>query len=117
LTIRKIAGIFLLKLPKEFFRCDVRSEFEVVPGFWTARFQMDPVEFASDLRPAFDVWAAPHQLPDSSQLLEERLGGDGSQLARFGGSSNRQLLLNVANVLKECDRVKFGKDGLQLLLP
>jgi len=78
---------------------------------------MDPLEFASDVRPAFDAWAAPHLVARPFVIAGGKTPRRRISAGRLGGSSNRQLLLNVANVLKECDRVKLRKDGLQLLLP
>lgn len=78
---------------------------------------MDPLEFASDVRPAFDAWAAPHLVARPFVIA-----GGKTPRRRISAGPVRRLfqpptLVERRECLKECDRVKLGKDGLQLLLP
>jgi len=63
-TIRKMAGMVLSKL-SEFVRIDIRSEFELFfnPG---PHPKTDLAECGSDVRIAFDAWAASHPFADAS---------------------------------------------------
>ena len=66
LAIRRVAGMFLSKLPKEFFRSDIRSEFELLLN--SGLHALKWIRSGSPVMFGLLSMRGPHftQLPDSS---------------------------------------------------